>query len=222
MMVDRERFQEINRMYAKEGIPVMMPEDWTMIDQMAKAISRNDSLRIGPLDSDADAQALAQETIVSYRIAVGMDYPAVGVRRHDGKTEIAEHGGPQYDPHDPMTWNRLYAILAGLPEQLIPLSHEYGWRAVAAERLQHYRICNVRLSQDCLPEHALERFAIKSGEFVPIYASCTACRDWFNLDNFDRRTTQGRPLLGLDFRGGIFRRSNPDPLSDDDRGPWGE
>lgn len=199
MTFDRRRFQEINQMYAKEGVQVVMPEHWQAIENSAQAQSDQLFSRLSMLDRDSDARELAKETINNYRASIGIPFKDRGVFARPGETEIAEHGGPRYDPSDPASMDRLYGVIAGLPEQLIPLSAEYTWQDVVNQRLRHYYQCNVTISNDYQPNSALARFAVKSGEFVPIYASCIPCRIWFELDNFDRRRSQRRPIIGRAF-----------------------
>lgn len=165
---------------------------------LADQIAANDSMWIGVLDHDPDALLLAGETIGEYRVAVGFGYPDYGISPHHAGTAIGEHVGPQCDIRNVTTMNRLYGILAGKPDELIPLSYEYTWLHVAAQRLKNYRNCNVRISVQCEKHAANVRFAVKSGEFVPIYATCRPCRDWFDLENFDRRIEQNRLLINLD------------------------
>lgn len=196
MSFEQDTQHRINQTLAKAGVAVVMPESWDYINKLSAGMNANDFAQISWLDDDSDAQALAAETIMNYHMAVGIAFPELGIQsKPHGHTEIAEHRGPQYDHNDPMTQNRLYGILAGLPDQLIPLSREYTWKDVVKERLTHYHRCNVGLSQDCMKDNAVTRFAVRSGEFVCIYASCQHCRKWFDLDSFDRRTSQRRPII---------------------------
>lgn len=196
MSFEQDTQHRINQTLAKAGVTVVMPDGWDYINKLSAGMNANDFTRISWMDDDSDAQALAHETIMSYHIAVGIAFPEHGIQsKPHGHTEIAEHRGTQYDPTDPMTQNRLYGILAGLPGQLIPLSNEYTWKDVVNERLKHYHHCNVGLSRDCTKDNAVTRFAVRSGEFVCIYASCQQCRKWFDLDSFDRRTNQRRPIV---------------------------
>ncbi|WP_155764238.1 hypothetical protein [Mycobacterium colombiense] len=217
---NREIHHRINQTRARLGQSVVMPDNWAHIDRMAQDIAQADSVQISKLDRDPDAQQLAKETIDNYRYRVGFSLNSVGMRGHEGSTEIDEHSGLQYDSKFPQTMNRLYAILAGAPEALIPLSGFYTWEDVARERLSRYNRCDVRLHNGCNVEHAEQRFAIKSGEFVCIYASCAACREWFELDNFERRMTQKRQIIAF----GTDQESfiNPNLSTDDDDGddPW--
>lgn len=196
MSFEQDTQHRINQTLAKAGVAVVMPDDWDYINRLAEQIGANDLVQIGTLDNDPDAQALAAEKIMDHLAAIGIAFPEHGIQsKPHGHTEIAEHRGPQYDPTDPMTQNRLYGLLAGLPGQLIPLSSEYTWKDVVNERLTHYHMCNVGLSRDCMADNAVTRFAVRSGEFVCIFASCQQCRKWFDLDSFDRRTNQRRPII---------------------------
>lgn len=196
MSFEQDTQHRINQTLAKAGVAVVMPDGWDYVTKLADGMGQNDFVQISWMDSDSDAIALAHETIMSYHAAVGIAFPELGIQsKADGHTEIAEHRGPQYDPTDPMTQNRLYGILAGLPDQLIPLSSEYTWKDVVTERLKHYHKCNVRLSRDCMEDNAVARFAVKTGEFVCIYASCQQCQKWFEQDSFDRRINQRRPIV---------------------------
>lgn len=62
MTFDPERFREINRMYAENGIPVMMPEDWEMTDATTKEILASGI----PQTRNHDKRRLAAITVETY------------------------------------------------------------------------------------------------------------------------------------------------------------
>lgn len=169
----REIHHRINQTLAKSGGPVVMPPDWAEIDATATVMANNLFARFSKLDNNPDAQELARETITSYRLSV--DLPTVA-----GETLTAYHEGPQYDPANQFSMNRLYAILAVDSRALIPLSVTYTWQDVASQYLTRETHCDVAVSYGCEPTNATEVMVIKSGEFVCLYKACTACRDWFH------------------------------------------
>jgi hypothetical protein len=191
---EQDTQHRINQMRAKLGQNVVMPEDWLEINAQANALVETDFRSISVLDSDEDAQKLAEETVTNYHLHVGFRDMRIGALGHAGETEIATHRGPQYDAKNLETMNRSYAILAGLPESLIPLSDKYTWKMVMRERLKGYRICNVRVVRECQTNNAIQRLVVKRGEFVCLFAACEPCRYWFGLDEFERQTRQIRQL----------------------------
>ncbi|BBX90940.1 hypothetical protein H5U98_06800 [Mycolicibacterium boenickei] len=195
MSFEQDTQHRINQTLAKAGVAVVMPDDWDYVTKLADGLGQNDFVQLTWLDQDSDATALAAEKIMNHLATVGIGFPEYGIQPNPhGHTEIAEHRGPQYDPADPMTQNRLYGLLAGLPGQLIPLSSEYTWKDVVNERLPHYHKCDIGISRDCMADNAVIRFPVKLGEIVVIFASCQQCRKWFDLDGFDRRLNQRRPI----------------------------
>lgn len=177
----REIRQRINNVYScandngQPGPPAFLRD--AEVDRMTDAMVSSLFGRIGPLDTDAEAQNLNRETIKCYRDGVKLVPGA--------ETTIGNHEGPQYDPSLSMqTTNRLYGLFAFETQVIFPLSRDFTWQQLAERPLRNYRRCDIAVALGCDENNAEEIVAIKSGEFVCIYKSCAACRTWF--DNPDR------------------------------------
>lgn len=190
----REIRQRFNHCYSvasvneQPGPPAFLPS--SEVDQMTVAMVDSFFGRISPLDADREAQNLNRATIKCFRD---------GVRLVPGaETIIGNHDGVQYDPSLSMqTTNRLYALLAFETRFVFPLSRDSTWKQLADRYLRNYRRCDIDIALGCDETNAGEILAIKSGEFVCIYKSCTACRAWF--DEPDREFLRRREFFTDEF-----------------------
>lgn len=168
----QEVHQRINQTLSQAGCPAVL--DWPEIDAMAEAMAATTFFdRISYLDADPEGQALAMETISFYRLYVEF-------KTLIGETWIGYHAGTQHDWSIPSTMNRTYALMAFDPKILFPLSRTWTWQDAATKYLTRYQVCDVDVSYGCEQDNATEVLAIKCGEFVCIYKTCTACRAWFD------------------------------------------
>lgn len=186
--------QRINHCYSvananeQPGPPAFLPSP--DVDQMTKELVDSLFGRVSPLDADNEAQNLNRATIKCYHDGVKL-LPGA-------ETIIGNHDGTQYDPSLSLqTTNRLYGLLAFETRVIFPLSREFTWKQLEDRYLRNYRRCDIAVSLGCDEANAGEIVAIKSGEFVCIYKSCTACRVWF--DDPDREFFRRREFFSDDF-----------------------
>lgn len=171
---NHEVHQRINRTNSQIGAPAVL--DWAEHDKTVEALVGSTFGRVGPLDEDEEARNLARETIAWHRMS--------------NETIIGDHAGLQYDPSNPITQARHYGLFSFESRVLFPLSKHFTWQQLADKYLTRHSVCDIRVSIGCDQNAGTDVLPIRCGEFVCIYKTCVACREWFanpDRDYFRRR-----------------------------------
>lgn len=187
---NREVHQRINQVHSQAGNPAVL--DWPDIDQSADEMDALTFARFSTFDEHPEARNLARANLRAHRLYVESNELV-------GETLIGDHGGMQWDAHDPRTQNRLYAIFAFDPRVLYPLCKQWTHEDAAKKYLTRYTTCDVDVVSNCERTYAHTILDPKSGEFVHLFKCCKPCRAWFDLTPDQREALRTRTFFDDDW-----------------------
>lgn len=163
---DKERFKEVNRALAENGLPVVWPTDWEAAVEQGEELNAVVTDTFSPLDNNVIAQRLASWWIGKH------------VANGDGERELDTRFCPEYDDADPATMTRL-CLLAYPRTEVFPLSDPGQHQQVAEEILpldNPDAMCFANITRDCDGLNPCTHLVVKRGEYLCVLTICAPCR----------------------------------------------